>query len=232
MITSPHNPKLKEIRKLAARRERDADGAFVAEGEDLVAAATRPAGGRSSAARAAGSGLDGDEVEPELARGRLRAGLGDAGDRRLRAALGRAGGPAAASYLHGRRATPATSARSLRAALAFGAACVVLGPGCADPYGPKAVRASDGRDLRGAARARRRRSPTLPGETVALVVREGERAARAASDATITLLVGAERDGLPRRRSSRRATRVGAHPDRARVAERRDGGDRRAVRVL
>src|SRR5205085_1789201 len=32
----------------------------------------------------------------------------------------------------------------LRAALAFGAASVALGPGCADPFGPRAVRASMG----------------------------------------------------------------------------------------
>src|SRR6201747_1219232 len=36
MITSHHNPLLKDIRRLAARKER---GRFVAEGEDLLAAA-------------------------------------------------------------------------------------------------------------------------------------------------------------------------------------------------
>ena len=35
MITSPHNEKLKEVRRLQRRRERR----FVAEGEDLLAAA-------------------------------------------------------------------------------------------------------------------------------------------------------------------------------------------------
>ena len=38
-ITSPHNAKLKEIRTLHRRRERDDRGRFVAEGEDLLAAA-------------------------------------------------------------------------------------------------------------------------------------------------------------------------------------------------
>ena len=38
-ITSNHNEKLKEIRKLARRRTRDERGRFVAEGEDLVEAA-------------------------------------------------------------------------------------------------------------------------------------------------------------------------------------------------
>ena len=39
MITSPHNEKLKRIRKLRSRRERERTGLFVVEGEDLVAAA-------------------------------------------------------------------------------------------------------------------------------------------------------------------------------------------------
>ena len=38
-ITSPHNEQLKEIRKLAGRKWRDKLRTFVAEGEDLVAAA-------------------------------------------------------------------------------------------------------------------------------------------------------------------------------------------------
>ena len=39
MITSPHNDKLKLIRRLGRRRTRDRDGLFVGEGEDLLAAA-------------------------------------------------------------------------------------------------------------------------------------------------------------------------------------------------
>ena len=38
-ITSPHNDQLKEIRKLAGRKWRDKLREFVAEGEDLLAAA-------------------------------------------------------------------------------------------------------------------------------------------------------------------------------------------------
>ena len=38
-IASPHNETLKEVRKLAGRRWRDKLGEFVAEGEDLLAAA-------------------------------------------------------------------------------------------------------------------------------------------------------------------------------------------------
>ena len=39
MITSAANPRLKLVRKLGARRQRDKLGLFVCEGEDIVAAA-------------------------------------------------------------------------------------------------------------------------------------------------------------------------------------------------
>ena len=41
MITSPHNPSLKAIRRLHDKRHREREGLCVAEGEDLVAAARR-----------------------------------------------------------------------------------------------------------------------------------------------------------------------------------------------
>ena len=58
MITSPHNDQLKEIRKLAGRKWRDKLRQFVAEGEDLLAAAD--AAGWEPLARlvAEGSGLE------------------------------------------------------------------------------------------------------------------------------------------------------------------------------
>ena len=60
MITSPHNEKLKLIRKLQARKHRERSGLFAAEGEDLVEAAER-----------AGAAVEfvlvaGQDVEPEL----------------------------------------------------------------------------------------------------------------------------------------------------------------------
>ena len=60
MITSPHNEKLKQIRKLRSHRERERSGLFVVEGEDLVAAA--------QAARAEPELVlvAGEDVEPEL----------------------------------------------------------------------------------------------------------------------------------------------------------------------
>ena len=66
-ITSPHNQKLKEIRKLRQRRRwRERSGHFVAEGEDLLAAAD--AAGCRALARyvAAESGLEGIEVAPHV----------------------------------------------------------------------------------------------------------------------------------------------------------------------
>ena len=47
-ITSPDNERLKLIRKLHQRKHREREGLFVGEGEDLLAAARRPAPSRSS----------------------------------------------------------------------------------------------------------------------------------------------------------------------------------------
>ena len=66
IITSPHNQKLKQIRRLARRRGRDAAGRFVAEGEDLLAAADAAGWPALERFVAAGSGLHGTEVEPEI----------------------------------------------------------------------------------------------------------------------------------------------------------------------
>ena len=65
-ITSPHNDQLKEIRKLAGRKWRDKLREFVAEGEDLLAAAEAAGWEPLSRLVAEGSGLDGDEVAPHL----------------------------------------------------------------------------------------------------------------------------------------------------------------------
>jgi TrmH family RNA methyltransferase len=83
----------------------------------------------------------------------------------------------------------------VRSALAFGATSVVLGPGCADPFGPKAVRASMGAIFQVPV-ARVASVHELPGELVALVARAGEPLAGPAGG-DVTLLVGAERAGLP-----------------------------------
>ncbi len=143
-ITSQHNQRLKEIRKLRMRRrERERAGRFVAEGEDLLAAAD--AAGWTPVERyvAAGSGLEGVEVEPKL----LMQASGLASGTRALAVYEDRWADAAAGplcvYLHGVH-DPGNVGAVLRSAEAFGASCVALGAGSADPYSPKAVRASMG----------------------------------------------------------------------------------------
>ena len=70
-ITSPHNQHIKEVRKLQTRRGRARDGRFVAEGEDLLAAADAAGWPARERYCAAGSGLGGTEVEPAVLARRL-----------------------------------------------------------------------------------------------------------------------------------------------------------------
>ena len=70
MITSPHNEKLKLIRKLQARKHRERSGLFMAEGEDLVNAA-EAAGAEAEFVLVAGR-----DVEPALLDGVSELGSG------------------------------------------------------------------------------------------------------------------------------------------------------------
>jgi TrmH family RNA methyltransferase len=191
-ITSSHNEKLKEIRKLARRRARDERGRFVAEGEDLVAAAWAAGWSPLTVLAAAGSGLEGEEVEPALLAGVSSLG---SGTRQLGVFEERWAVPAGplCVALWG-VGDPGNVGAIVRSALAFGAASVVVGPGSADPFGPKAVRASMGA-IFAVPVARAARVEELPGERVALVARGGEPLTGPAAGDT-TLVVGAERDGL------------------------------------
>jgi TrmH family RNA methyltransferase len=197
-ITSQHNRKLKEIRKLRQRRRwRERSGRFVAEGEDLLAAADAAGWPALERFCAAGSGLAGVEVEPSLLAGISGLGSGT----RAMAVYAERWAPAALGpvcvYLHG-VGDPGNVGTVLRSARAFGAACVALGPGCADPFSPKAVRASMGAVFE-VALVRAPEIAQLPGATVALVAGEGIALAGLAREAgeSISLLVGAEREGLP-----------------------------------
>ena len=193
MITSKDNPKLKEIHRLARRAQRDRAGRFVAEGEDLLAAADAAGWPVLERLVAAGSGLEGTEVEPELL---ARISTLGSGTRAL-GVLAERWAPAPAGplcvYLHGVR-DPGNVGAVLRSALAFGASSVALGPDCADPFGPKAVRASMGAVF--AVPLARAVVDELPGERVALVARAGE-PLRGPAVGDVTLVVGAERAGLP-----------------------------------
>jgi len=198
-ITSSHNQRLKEIRKLRMRRrERSKAARFVAEGEDLLAAADEAGWEALERYCAAGTGLPGIEVEPKL----LAQASGLASGTRTLAVFQerwapRARGPLCV-YLHGVH-DPGNVGAILRSAQAFGASSVAIGPGTADPYSPKAVRASMGAIFE-VTLARANRPDELPGESIALVTGQGEplaTAAAAASGHELALMVGAEREGLP-----------------------------------
>src|SRR5438270_5714684 len=136
-ISSEHNHRLKEVRKLRMRRRvRDRAGRFVAEGEDLLAAAD--AAGWEPVERfcAAESGLPGVEVEPAL----LADASGLASGTRTLAVYEERWAPQALGplcvYLHGVH-DPGNVGTILRSADAFGASCVAIGAGTADPFSPK-----------------------------------------------------------------------------------------------
>jgi TrmH family RNA methyltransferase len=221
-ITSPHNQKLKEIRKLRQRRRwRERSGLFVAEGEDLLAAADVAGWEPVERYCAAGSGLPGVEVPGEL----LVSASGLASGTRALAVYRerfseRPSGPLCV-YLHGVQ-DPGNVGTILRSAEAFGVSSVVLGPGSADPFGPKAVRASMGAVF-SVPLVRAGDPDALPGIKIALVPGQGlalpdvwrsaspiapsnaigentldeTATATAQTPAEVTLLLGAEREGLP-----------------------------------
>jgi TrmH family RNA methyltransferase len=199
MIASPHNPRLKSLRRLQRRSERERSGRFVAEGEDLIGAAQRAGRVPLEGYRLSGSGLGGagfHDVLPDalktistLASGTRVIGV-------YEQLWSEAAGPLCV-YLHG-VADPGNVGTVLRSAHAFGASCVALGPGCADPHSPKAVRASMGAIFT----VKLARVPDvreLPGERIALVPDAAQtlREARDNAAGARTVLVGGEREGLP-----------------------------------
>jgi TrmH family RNA methyltransferase len=193
-IKSPQNEQLKELRKLAGRKWRDKLRQFVAEGEDLLEAAD--AAGWEAHARyvAEGSGLDGVPVAPHILAGVSQLGSGT----RVIGVYGQRWAPAPVGpvclALWGVN-DPGNVGTALRSALAFGAGSVALGPGTADPYGHKAVRAAMGA-LFQVPVARVRGIDELPGRRVALVARAGVPIDELPAG-DLTFVVGAEREGLP-----------------------------------
>ena len=203
MITSPHNEKLKLVRRLSqSRRERTRAGSFVAEGEDLLEAADAAGWRPVERLCAAGSGLAGTEVDAAalasvagLASGTRTLAIYEA--RWEAAPVGRL-----CVYVHGVR-DPGNLGTILRSAQAFGAASVAIGPGSADPFGPRAVRASMGAIFAvPLARANAAADPrALPGTTIALDAAAPQTLAELGAEldtgGELTILVGAERQGLP-----------------------------------
>jgi TrmH family RNA methyltransferase len=193
-ITSPHNEQLKQVRKLAGRKWRDKTRTFVAEGEDLIEAAREAGWEPELLLCEAGSGLAGEEVAPHLLRQVSQLGSGT----RALAVYPQRWAPAPAGpvcvALWGVN-DPGNVGTVLRSALAFGAGSVALGPGTADPYGSKAVRASMGA-IFAVPVVRVAGVEELPGRKVALAPRAGRPLAEV-ERGEVTLVVGAEREGLP-----------------------------------
>jgi RNA methyltransferase, TrmH family len=171
------------VRKLHERRWRDKLGLFVCEGEDLVAAATAEpvellvAGKNVDAALLA-------EVStaahpPRVIGVYRRADLPAAEPRPVALALWRVADPGNVGTL-------------IRTAGAFGAAAA-LSDGCADPTGPKALRASAGAIWS---------VPLVPFgnlryKRVALIAHGGVPLGEADLSGEVAFLLGAEREGLP-----------------------------------
>src|ERR671917_1910435 len=130
MIRSPDNDKLKTIRKLQQKSWRTKLGLFSAEGEDLV---------HESARFVLRAGVD---VEPDLldAVSTLGSGTRVIGVYEQKWAEPKGD---LLVYLHGVE-DPGNVGTIIRSAHALADATVVLGPGTADPYSPKAARASMG----------------------------------------------------------------------------------------
>lgn len=173
-ITSPHNPRLKELRKLQRRRERERSGRFLAEGEDLIDAAIaagKPAlaGYRTAGTEIGGAGFE--DVDKGVMAGLSTLGSGTRAIGVYEQCFAKPVGPLCI-YLHG-VGDPGNVGTVLRSALAFGASCVALGPDCADPHSPKAVRASMGA-IFAVGLARVSDVGELPGTRVALLAGGGE----------------------------------------------------------
>jgi TrmH family RNA methyltransferase len=196
-ITSATNQHLTEIRKLSRATTRARTGRFVVEGEDFLKAAAAAgvsplyvlcAQGDRSAARNGWL-----EVAPTLLAAVSELGSSSRVIAVFEERWGSPIGPLAVA-LWG-LGDPGNVGAIVRSAQAFGASCVALGPGTADPYGRKAVRASMGA-IFGTTLARVGGLAELPGRLVALVPAGGE-PLEGPFDATTTLLLGGEREGLP-----------------------------------
>ncbi|HEX5989194.1 MAG TPA: RNA methyltransferase [Solirubrobacterales bacterium] len=191
MIESPHNEKLKLVRKLRDRKHREREGLFATEGEDLLEAGLAAGAEPRFVLVGAGSGLKGEEVEPGLLAEVSTLG---SGTRAIAVwPLTWVEQPAKPCfYLHG-VGDPGNVGTIIRTVDALLGGSVVLGPGCVDPFSPKAVRASMGSIFS---------TPPMKGAIdateeprVALVAHGGQKLDTLSGAATVCL--GAEREGLP-----------------------------------
>jgi TrmH family RNA methyltransferase len=183
MITSKDNEKLKLIRKLGERKHRDRERLFVAEGEDLIAAAGAAGRTPEFVLRA------GEDIEPELLDSVSSLGSGTRVIGVYQQAW-RKGDSGFCVYLHG-VGDPGNVGTIIRTAHGLLEAAVIVGPESADPYSPKAVRASMGSVF--ASPPMRAELGKLAAPVVGLVAHGGE----APDDRPVgALALGGERTGL------------------------------------
>ena len=199
MITSAANPRLKLVRKLAARRQREKLGLFVCEGEDLVAAGLdaglEPVEALVDAARPA---LDDRLPRAENVAPELMAELSAlAHPPRVIAVFRRADLPRGVDPPVGLAlwhvGDPGNIGTLVRTADAIGPAFLALSPGCANPTSPRALRASMGAIFRVPMAA----FDEAPHPLVGLVPRGGTALAELELGERVTFVLGSERDGLP-----------------------------------
>jgi RNA methyltransferase, TrmH family len=200
VISSAANPRVKLVRKLESRRQRDKLGLFACEGEDLVGA------GLDAGLQPVEALVDADRPallerlpQAETVAPELMASLSTLPHpARVVAVFRRADLPQLVEAPLGlalwRVSDPGNVGTLLRAADALGPAFALLSSGCADPTGPKALRASAGAVFRvplGAFEA---------GEgfvRIALAPRDGVPLPELELPERVIFVLGAEREGLP-----------------------------------
>jgi RNA methyltransferase, TrmH family len=195
VITSAHNPKLRLMRRLlSSRRQREREGLFVCEGEDLLEAA------RGAGIEPVDVLVSGEDVAAELL-----ADLSTLGHPPRVVSIFRRedlpGGTRSVTLALWRVADPGNVGTLLRAADSFGAG-VALSAGCADVTGPRALRASAGAIFRVPVT----RFDETEGRRIALDAHAGTPLSELDVTPPVVLILGAEREGLPALEDAERAT--------------------------
>jgi TrmH family RNA methyltransferase len=186
VITSRDNPKLKLVRRLQSRAQRHRLGLFVAEGEDLVEAAV------AAGVEPVELLVAGDDVAPELLAEVSTLGHPPRVLGVFRAADLPPFAPRAVGLALWHVGDPGNLGTLVRSADAFDA-FVALSRGCADPTGPKALRAAAGASFRVPVGL----FDEAPGRRIALAAHGGTPLGELDVGEGTTFVLGAEREGLP-----------------------------------
>ena len=192
MISSRDNPRLKTVRKVASRRQREKLGLFAAEGEDLVASALEN-GWKLEFALVDAARPPGLELRAEPVASHLLAEVSTLGHAPRVIGVFRSARPERELPPLGlelwRVGDPGNVGTLARACDAFGA-YLAISPGCADPAGPKALRASAGSICRVPL------AEFSPEGAVALVA-HGASSLSELDPPLSRFVLGSEREGLP-----------------------------------